>query len=213
MEGLGNGQRGTYLQVTKGKFCIKVDADTPNAVKRINQDGGSSYYLEFSELTGVITGFATRQKEYQGKEYVELLINVQAGSTKYIVPVSTQSGYYRSLCMQIFSESFDLSKPVNISLTYKEEGGIKKSGLFVNQNGKGVEKFMYTRDNPLDAPKIEEITNKSGKLMGYDSAERDVFFINKFNALNSSLLTPSAAELIHSPDQEDGPQADDNLPF
>ncbi len=215
MEGLGNGSRATYLALSKGKIEIKVQEGTPNAVSRTTTEGKVNHYLQFQNLTGTITGFSTREKDFAGKKSTELVIAIRSGSTDYLLPIDMASGYYRALCMQIFNEGLDLTKPISFAPTYKEEGDKKQSGLFINQNGKGVEKFMYTRENPLDAPAIEEIKNKAGVRIAFDSSLRDAFFANKFNELNSKLLSGSAAALMEAPAEDTIPETgeSDDLPF
>jgi hypothetical protein len=219
MEGLHNGSNGTYLGIVKGKFRIKVQDGTENSVQETNTKGNVNSYLYFNQLTGTVTGFSTRERtDLKGETYLELLITVTAGTTKYIVPVSTKSGYYRALCNQIFSETFDLSKPLTFSPTYSDDGTNKSSGMFVNQNGEGVKPFMYTKDNPLDAPQMKAVLDGKGKHLAWDTSERDTYFLDKFNALNGSLTSHTAAALINTPfdngdaDPENSGDVDD-LPF
>ena len=214
--GLSKNSNKTFLNIQGGKIIAPCQAGTPDSFEK-----NGKHYVAYDRLEGTIIGVGTRDREYEGKPYIEQWVDVQdKDGTIYQLQFRTSGGYFRSFVSQL--PNVDVTKPVSFSPAEKEEikeGAKKKTyTLFLNQNGKGVGWF-FTKDKPNGMPELEPIVHK-GKTTGYDSEARDKFCLDYVNTtFAATLMGKGEAAIIHGDsgfpedDTDTEFQTTDDLPF
>lgn len=171
--GLNNNTNKTFLQLRAGKVCKKVTEGTPGAVEHIKEDKSKIYFLEYSSVSGLMTGFRTKAGLNEGD--VTACVEIQDAGETFELQFKIGSGYWNSFAKML--PNVDVSKPITFSPFYKEENNKKQTTLFLNQDGNAV-KFAYTKENPNGLPEAEAITNKKGDILKWDFSEQEQFLLN-----------------------------------
>ena len=142
----------TWLSLSRGKFIIK------------NDDGSKT---EFQALEGLVVGLGFQDAEYEGKKYRKLYLAIADGGDVFKVSFDAASGYGRQTLMKL--PNCDLSQPLELSPSYKEDGAKKSTGMFLSQCGNSI-KQKWTRDNPGDLPQMEQVIFK-GEIKWDDTSQ------------------------------------------
>lgn len=138
---LGDNQGGfKYLNIRNGKVSYK--------------EKGAAEYTDNDFVEGIITGIKFEDREFKGKRYVEASIIIVDGDEKYHLQMSTSSGYFTQFCNAL--RTGDVKKKVKITPWLTDDGERKRSGVFINQDGKAL-KWYSTKDNPQDVPNLEKV--------------------------------------------------------
>lgn len=157
-----------------GLIHVAVDKETPGAKLREYEtsDGkkGEKWELQYTELDGMIGKLSFFDGDF-GKS---LQILITDGEEKPVVlSLSTASSYGEDVLKKL--PNIDQSRPVRFVPYSFEEGGKRKKGITIWQDGKKIQNFFY------DAEK-KEVTNgyptapvpKKGKTISTD--EWKVYF-------------------------------------
>jgi hypothetical protein len=197
--GLGNSSgRFTYVNIKEGSLIIKK--------------GG--VIETFTFLEGYLHGLDIRDEEYQGDQYKKLCLTINDGSEDFQLQMRLDSGYGRAFCNMV--EEIDLSQPFKVTPTYKEEDGKKRSGMFINQNGKAL-KWKYTKNHPGNLPEMKKVMFKGKEV--WDNTDQQAFYIdlllNKIKPnLKNSVVDGPAHQFGDKPvDAASVTEPFDDLPF
>ena len=79
---LTNTRQGTFVNISKGKFIIKVGEG----------------YETYDNLTGRITGVEIRMDEYNKVQFEVVVFTIVDNIDTYFLKVRCDSGYFRSMC-------------------------------------------------------------------------------------------------------------------
>ena len=133
----------TFLNIKEGKVSYKD--------KKTNEKKTCDF------VEGTITGVKFEIKEWEGKKYEQVSVDIIDGEDKYILQMKTNSGYFRAFCNCL--KSGDTSKRTKFTPTYSEDGASKSSGMFVNQQGDAKSLSWYsTKKDPKDVPQLKPVT-------------------------------------------------------
>lgn len=202
---LGDNTGGSqYLNIKEGKITYK---------DKLTKEKKTCGFVE-----GTITGVKFEEKEWEGKKYEEMSVNITDGEERYILQMKTDSGYFRAFCNCL--RTGDPTKRINITPTYQVEGGSKKSGMFVNQYGKALS-WYSTKKDPKDVPPAKAFEIKGSTV--WDGTDQIKYWKNWLNSLTwtteieaGSLSqpvvsnTPVKEEKVESTDNSND---NDDLPF
>lgn len=171
MKGLkSKGENKTYyVAPNEGKLTLSSKTPKDGYEKRefTDKDGNTvvKYLLEFDELTVMLADAKAEETKF-GKRWSVKGINEDE---VYFLQFPYSSGYSRSFFNQL--ENIDLTKPVTITASYKEQEYqgkmVPNTALWVHQNGNWVG-FKYSKENPGDRPAWKTIQVK-GKDQQDDS--------------------------------------------
>lgn len=164
MKGLKNRTESKTFFVTPsgGKLTLSSKTEKDGYVKREFVDtktGATSvkYVLEFDQLTVYLKDIKAEDTDYGRRWSVKGTFEDEV----YYLQFKYSSGYSRSFMNQL--EMVDLSKPVTITCSYREEEyqgrTVGSSSLWMAQDGKWVG-FKYSKENPGDRPDWDTITVK-----------------------------------------------------
>jgi len=179
-------QKVYYVTPSGGKLTLSSKSEREGYVKKTftGKDGTvvTKFVMEFDTLKGFLEDAKVEQTDY-GKRWT---LKITIEDEVYYVQFKYSSGYSRSFFNQL--EMIDLSKPISLNASHKEEehdGKITQSvALWVSQDGNWVG-FKYTKDNPGDLPKWEEVTVK-GEVVKDDTAIME-FYEKKATAIFNEL--------------------------
>jgi hypothetical protein len=167
LKGLKNrGESKTYyVAPNSGKLTLSSKTEREGYVRKEFVDSNGKitvkYVMEFDQLTVKLKDAKVESTDY-GKRWA---VKGVADDEVYFLQFKYSSGYSKSFFKQL--EMVDLSKPVTITASYKEEEydgrTVKNSALWIAQDGKWVG-FKYTKDNPGDLPAEELITVKGEEV-------------------------------------------------
>jgi hypothetical protein len=146
-----------YLNIKNGKITYKKDGEKK----------------ETDAVSGIITALKFEDKEYEGNKYEQLALTIVDGGEKFILQMSTDSGYFNSFCNSL--RTGDPTKRVKITPWLDVVKGKKKSGIFVEQFGKAL-KWFATKDKPMDVPPMES-TVFDGKTL-WSSKKQQAYWKN-----------------------------------
>lgn len=180
--GVGNNDRKfRYVNIKKGKIVIK-------------EDGGIA---EYGYIEGHLTDITIVEDEYKGKKYKKLCLELRDGIETFQLQMKLDSGYGRAFCCTI--PNADLSKPIRITPTYKEDGEKQESGLFMNQD-KPI-KWAFTREVNNGRPDLEKITVRGEEM--WDNTKQQAFYIDLLlNKIKPNLVHAAIAGPAVIQDQE-----------
>jgi len=134
-----NNTNGTYVHISNGKLVVK-------------ENGEQVFY---DQLTGVITNVEFVIEEYNQKQFEVVRFTLQDGDDKYILKIRTDSGYFRGFVNAL--KMANITQPIVVSPSSKEENGKTRTTCFLRQNGKPL-KHAFTKDNMGDLPQVERVT-------------------------------------------------------
>ena len=134
-----NNTNGTYVHISNGKLVVK-------------ENGEQVFY---DQLTGIITNVEFVIEEYNQKQFEVVRFTLQDGDDKYILKIRTDSGYFRGFVNAL--KMANITQPIVVSPSSKEENGKTRTTCFLRQNGKPL-KHAFTKDNMGDLPQVERVT-------------------------------------------------------
>jgi hypothetical protein len=133
-----NNANATYVHISNGRLVVK-------------QNGEQVFY---DQLTGIITNVEFIIDEYNEKQYEVLRVTLIDDHDKYLLKIRTDSGYFRGFVNAL--KMANITQPIVISPSSKEENGKTRTTCFLRQNGKPL-KHAFTKDNMGDLPPVERI--------------------------------------------------------
>ena len=133
-----NNTNGTYVHISSGKLVVK-------------ENGEQVFY---DQLTGVITNVEFIIDEYNEKQYEVARFTLLDGHDKYLLKMRTDSGYFRGFVNAL--KMANITQPIVVSPSSKEENGKTRTTCFLRQNGKPL-KHAFTKDNMGDLPQVERV--------------------------------------------------------
>jgi hypothetical protein len=134
-----NNSNGTYVHISNGRLVVK-------------QNGEQVFY---DQLTGIITNVEFIIDEYNEKQYEVLRVTLIDDHDKYLLKIRTDSGYFRGFVNAL--KMANITQPIVISPSSKEENGKTRTTCFLRQNGKPL-KHAFTKDNMGDLPPVERVS-------------------------------------------------------
>jgi hypothetical protein len=153
-----------FLSVSEGKFKRKI---------------ADNQFEHYSSIEGKITKIEFQDDEYKGVTTRKAVLTIVDGDETYLLQLRTDSGYYRGLSFAIGNANID--QPVKLTANSKSiDGGKSQTTMFVNQNGHAL-KWTWTKDNPGDLPKLEQIKIKG--QMTNDNSKQLEFLENYWQQL------------------------------
>lgn len=164
--GFADREGGKYFTILGGKFSLRVSAETPGAVARVNKLGKTVYEVYHDSFTGKLIGIRTKDSEY-GKNWE---FDFQDGGEVYTLQLSYSNSYATNF-LKILPNA-NLEKEMKVQPAQKVEDGKTKSSLFVSQDGVTL-KHAYTKDEPNGLPPMEKIIVKGQET--WDDTKRLVF--------------------------------------
>ncbi len=157
---------GKYFTILQGKFCLRVQEGTPNAVARVNKVGKTVHEIFHDSFTGKLLDIRTRDGEY-GKSWE---FDFKDGAEVYTLQLSYSNSYATNILKML--PNIDLTKEMKLQPSQKIEDGKTKSSLFISQDGKTL-KHAYTKDIPNGLPPMEQVQVKG--QMVWDDSKRLTF--------------------------------------
>lgn len=167
--GLDNRQEGNFITILGGKFCQRVPEGTPGAVTRVNKMGKTVHEKFYDSFTGKLVGIKTQDGEY-GKSWI---FSFKDGGEVYHLQLSYSNSFATAFLKML--PNMNLEQEMKVMPSTKEVDGVKKSSLFINQNGVAL-KHAYTRENPNGMPDMEQVTVKGQQV--WDDTKRIEFLYN-----------------------------------
>lgn len=160
-----------FVNIKQGQFSMKI---------------GDQYQLLDEDLVGTLVDIAIVDDKFADNVvYKKLCLTIDDGKESFQLQMKMGSGYANSFCMLI--QNADLSQPITFSVWSKLENGKNKTGMFLNQNKKAL-KWFYTKANPGDLPRLEQVVFKGQTL--WDNSKQQEF-------LTDLLLFKIKPALVH----------------
>ena len=165
--GLENREGGKYITILGGKFCQRVDENTPGAIQRTNKLGKVVFEKFYDSFTGKLINIKTQDGNGYGKNWI---FDFKDSGEVYHLQLSYSNSFATAFLKML--PNIDLTKEMKISPSIKEVDGKNKSSLFVNQDGIAI-KHAYTKDVPNGLPQMVQVKVK-GDLV-WDDTDRIEF--------------------------------------
>lgn len=132
---------------------MKVDANTPGAVTRVNKKNVTVHELFYDSFTGKLLSIRKRESPYGPQWEFDFKDNEDV----YTLQLSYSNSYAKNF-LKILPNA-DSTQEMKVQPSEKIVDGKAKSSLFVSQNGVTL-KHAYTKDNPNGLPPMEQIMVK-----------------------------------------------------
>lgn len=135
--GFGNRSGGNvkWFYISKGKFITGKDEEK----------------AEYDTVDGLLSKVEFEDAEgHEGKKIRRMILTLTDGDLVMKVGTDSANGYGQQILKKL--PNADLSKPIEISLSYEDD--TKKSGAFLRQGSNSLRQF-WTRDNPGELPQCE----------------------------------------------------------
>jgi predicted DNA-binding transcriptional regulator AlpA len=142
-----------YLSIMDGKIVRRFQSPTAQSKERVTKEGKLVHEEIYKGWTGRITNVKTRESDY-GKDW-QVYLQDEDGTA--ILSMRYSSGYASAFLKAL--PNVDLSREVTITPHIKIEGDKKRTGIFLNQDGKSV-KWFYTKETTNGLPPLEQIKVK-----------------------------------------------------
>lgn len=170
------GANTVFLSVADGNLVRSHKVANANTVERITKTGKQVFEEKFKDLTGMITGIATKENDY-GKQYQ---ITFTDGDEKYVVRMPYSSRYSASFLKALPNvDGTKLVKLMPWSMTDKNDASKKITGVALYQNdGNGFVKIAtaFTKEDPNGLPQMKKIKVKGKET--WDDSEMSEFLEN-----------------------------------
>lgn len=210
--GLENRVGGNFFTILGGKFCQRVQADTPGAKQRINKNNKTVFEKFYDSFTGKLVGIRTQDGEY-GKNW---LFSFKDGGEVYNLQLSYSNSFATAILKML--PNVDLSKEMKVSPSVKEVDGKQKSSLFINQDGIAI-KHAYTMENPNGMPDLKKVVVKGQEV--WDDTERMAFLesmvmttiVPKLEGVPEAVAEKSKADQDFDSIGSEPPVNPDDVPF
>ncbi len=164
--GFGNREGGKYITILGGKFCVRVDANTPGAKERTNKVGKQVHEVFYDSFTGKLINIRTKDSAY-GKNWE---FDFKDNDEIYTLQLSYSNSYATNILKML--PNVDLTKEMKVQPAQKVEDGKTKSSLFISQDGVTL-KHAYTKDNPRGLPPMVLVKVKGQDV--WDDSDRLAF--------------------------------------
>lgn len=164
--GLEQRTEGKFITIVGGKLCIRVPEGTAGATQRTNKLGKVVNEMLYDSFTGMLVGIKVTDGNY-GKQWN---FSFKDKGEVYTLQLGYSNSYAKNILKML--PNIDLTKEMKVSPVMKEENGVKKSSLFINQDGNPV-KHAFTKDNPNGLPQMTEVTVKGEKI--WDDTDQIAF--------------------------------------
>lgn len=199
----GTGTR-EYLTIREGKIAKYL---------------GDKKYELFDSVEGYILGLSTRETQYGTNLCIDLLddkvyqLQIRIKGEERPGQQAKQTSHFIALAH--CSPSIDPSRKVSFSPSLKEIDGIKRSAMFIAQDGQTL-KWAFKKGEGMPEP--ESVYNKKGELVSVDWSEVEVFRMDKINEFGARVqavrhvneLMGTQSETTEAPIITND---DDDLPF
>ncbi len=166
--GLDIRQKGNFITILGGRFCIRVPENTPDAVARVNKLGKTVHEKYYDSFTGKLIGIKTQDGTY-GKSWI---FSFKDKEDVYHLQLSYSNSFATAFLKML--PNVNLAEEMKVSPSVKEVDGKNKSSLFINQKGVAI-KHAFTKDNPNGMPDMEQVTVK-GQLVWDDTKRTDFLY-------------------------------------
>ena len=147
----------TYLTISDGKICRRVQSPTETSITRTTKEGKIVYEEFYKGWAGIIKNVKAVDTDY-GKKW-NVTIEDEIGTA--ILQFNYSSGYASSFLKAL--PNVMLSMAVAIKPNVTMIGDKKKTTIFLEQNGQAI-KWAYTKDNPNGMPSMKLV-----KIKGVES--------------------------------------------
>lgn len=164
--GLEEREGGNYITILNGKFCQRVKEDTAGAIQRTNKLGKTVWEKFYDSFTGKLVNIKTQDGAY-GKQW---MFYFKDKADVYILQLGYSNSFSKNIIKML--PNCDLTKEMRLSPSVKEVDGVKKSSIFINQDGVAI-KHAYTKDNPNGLPQMKQIVVKGNPT--WDDTEQMIF--------------------------------------
>ncbi len=199
--GLQTRSRDKFISIINGKFTLRVPTGTPGSVTRVNKNNVEVSEMLFDSFAGYLTGISTRSHEQYGKQWS---FELSTGKETYVFTAPYSDAYSKTLLKVL--PNLDLTQPIKLSPSVKEEDGKTKKSLFIEQDGKVISHFFKKGENGL--PDMELI-----KVKGNDTWDdtKQMAFLEDYveTTVKPKLKTSTLA--VEAPVQSEGHQWEEEL--
>jgi hypothetical protein len=223
--GTNSSSQKTFLNVAYGKLRQKslenkekVNANTPNAVKRISQSGTDSWAIEFDWIEGKIENIFHKDDPEYGDSFEVVLSDVL---DKYQISFADNSRFWFDLAKKL--PNVELSQIVKINpYDFTEKGTNKRRvGVSIEQNGKKILSFYDKKKDDNTWELLHGFPKPDIDINWKDKDEVKIYTIKvkkflkaEFEKRIQPLFGQPAKEHIEENNQDDIPAgAIDDLPF
>lgn len=174
--GLEQREKGKYITIYDGKFCVRVPEGTEGAVTRTNKIGKVVHELFYDSCTGKLVNIRVKDSNDYGKTWEFVLLDEETND-EFILQLSYSNSYATALLKML--PNIDLTKAFTLSPSQKIVEGKTQSSLFVNQDKQPI-KHHYTKDVPNGLPPMTKIMVKGKET--WDDTDRLAFLFDMVNA-------------------------------
>jgi hypothetical protein len=221
--GSNSGSPRIFLSVGFGKIRQKslenkekVSASTPEAVKRLKQDGTETWAIEYDYVSGIIEDISYKEDDKYGNSFEVVISDVL---DKYQISFGDDNRFWFDFMKKL--PNIQIKEPVKIT-SYDfvdKSSGKRKAGISLEQNGKKIASF-YDKKNEDGSWTLLHGYPNAKELDWKDKDELKVYLIQvkkflkkEFNEKIAPFFTDKANILAeHRSDIEEIAPTDD-LPF
>lgn len=180
---------GKFFTIVGGKFCIRVPEGTAGATQRTNKLGKTVNEIIHDSFTGKLVSIKVTDGNY-GKQWN---FSFKDGAEIYTLQLGYSNSYAKSILKML--PNADLTKEMKVTPVMKEENGVKKSSLFINQDGVAL-KFAFTKEIPNGLPQMKQVTVKGEQI--WDDTDQIAFLHDMVMKtivpkLGGAVVTPATA--------------------
>lgn len=200
-----------YISIVGGNIVQKVDKSTPGARLReyelANGQKGEKWELVYMSWTGKVHNISFKDTEYG------TVCNIDLGDA--LLTLNTSGRYFTDLACKLLSADIT-QELVFHPYDMEVEGGKKKQGVSLQQNGEKLKNFFWDgKQTTGDFPVVDEEKKAKLKKNYWKTyfAEVEAFLIEKLeNLIDLSVQTSSSHEVDPDILTEDNAPLND-LPF
>lgn len=205
--GLETRTRGQYITILSGKFCQRVNENTPGAIERINKVGKTVHEMFYDSFTGYIVNIRVTESDQYGKSWV---FDLQDDSNSaFHLQLSYSDKFAKGILKML--PNIDLTKSIRMSPSIKLVEGKNQSTLFMNQNELPI-KHAYTKANPNGLPQMVQKTVK-GNIVWDDTEQCDFLFEMVKNDILPKFSIATEIPLEKSNVEENDIISEEDIPF
>lgn len=192
----------------------KVDANTPNAVKRLKKDNTESWALEHDFVSGTIENIFYKEDQQYGNSFEVVICDMGA---LYQLSLQEESRFWIDFMKKL--PNVDLSKDIKITAyDFTDREGKHRAGISLLQNEQKIQSYYETKSQSGTWTILHGFPASEG-VNFKDKDELKVYFIqvkkflrNEFNRLFSGKFQKHE-EKSDTNDEYTPSVPDDDLPF